>query len=86
MSENYMSAFMDGYLAAMAKYKTDEKKVLTVADIQERYHCGINKAQNIMQSILRCCNGGMLNTPGRCKPAEADYWDTLVDKQYKERL
>lgn len=62
-----------------------EKAYLTVKDIQERYDYGINKARGILRDIRKSCNGGKLGA-GKILPSELAYWESLVDKQYKERL
>ena len=62
-----------------------EKAYITKTDIQDRFGVGINKAGEIMRDIRRACNGGKLGA-GKVLPAELEYWESLVDKQYKERL
>lgn len=62
-----------------------EKAYITKTDIQHRFGVGVNKAGDIMRDIRRVCNGGKLGA-GKVLPAELEYWESLVDKQYKERL
>lgn len=84
-TESYMNGYIDGYITAMEKFKKESKKTLNAEDIAERYGVGINKAKSILRDIRRVCNGGKIND-SKVLPAEADYWESLVDKQYKERL
>lgn len=83
---SYMKAYMEGYTAAMEK-KNDKPPYLDVHGIVERYGgIGINKAREIMQSVRHVCNGGRLNSAGMILRSEMEYWESIVDKKYRERL
>lgn len=86
VSVAYMKAYMEGYTAAMEK-KTEKAPYLDVNGIIERYGgIGINKAREIMQSVRHTCNGGRLNSAGMILLSEMEYWESIVDKKYRERL
>jgi hypothetical protein len=83
----YARAYAEGYAAGIAT--VTEKRlspVLRIEDIQERYGVGVNKARQILQAIRRNCNGGKLDAAGAVLVSEAEYWETLVDKQFRARL
>ena len=86
VSVSYMKAYMDGYTAAMEK-KTEKPPYIDVHGIIERYGgIGMNKAREIMQSVRHTCNGGRLNSSGMVLISELEYWESIVDKKYRERL
>ena len=86
VSTAYMKAYMEGYTAAMEK-KEEKPPYLDVNGIIERYGgIGINKAREIMQSVRHVCNGGRLNSAGMILRSEMEYWESIVDKKYLERL
>lgn len=88
MSEQYMSAYMKGYMeGAKAERGEAAKPYLTVNDVCERYG-GISKskAYEIMVSVRHHCNGGKLNHDGMILRSEMEYWESSVDKKYIERL
>ena len=88
MSEQYMSAYMQGYMEGIKAERGDaEKPYLTVSDVCERYG-GISKskAYEIMSSVRHHCNGGKLNHDGMILRSEMEYWESSVDKRYIERL
>lgn len=83
----YTRAFAEGYAAGIAAAGgRQDSPVLFIEDVQERYQVGINKAREIMQAIRHVCNGGKLQSPKMILKAEAEYWETLVDKQFRKRL
>ncbi|MBQ8345155.1 MAG: hypothetical protein IJY42_02695 [Clostridia bacterium] len=82
----YVQAYMDGYTAAMEK-KRDQPPYLDVHGIINRYGgIGINKAREIMQAVRHTCNGGRLKSSGMILLSEMEYWESIVDKTYLERL
>ena len=85
--DEYARAYAAGYAAGIADSgPTAVSPVLTVKDLQKRYGVGENKAQNILRAIRRHCNGGKLDSCSTVLLSEAQYWEGLVDKMYKERL
>lgn len=86
--ELYMRAYMDGYTAGMEKVRGEvTKPYLTVEDVMDRYG-GISKskAYEIMRAVRHCCNGGKLNNDRMILLSELAYWESVVDKQFRERL
>lgn len=83
----YARAYAEGYAAGIA-VATEKRSspVLRIEYIQERYGVGVNKARQILQAIRRNCNGGKLDAAGAVLVSEAEYWETLVDKQFRARL
>ena len=89
VSEPYMRAYMDGYTAALEKVKGDgSKPYLDLQDIIDRYDgkIGINKAREIMRAVRRVCNGGKLDSCSLVLRSEIEYWESIVDKQFKKLL
>lgn len=86
--QEYARAYAEGYAAGIASVTVlpPPSPVLRLADIQERYGVGINKARQIIQAIRHVCNGGHLQSSSAVFIAEAEYWESLVDKQFKKRL
>ncbi|MBQ8340053.1 MAG: hypothetical protein IJX39_04580 [Clostridia bacterium] len=87
-NELYMRAYMDGYTAGVEKAKGEiVKPYLTVEDVMARYG-GISKgkAYEIMVAVRHCCNGGKLNHNGMILLSELEYWESVVDAKFKERL
>lgn len=87
-NELYMRAYMDGYTAGVEKARGEiSKPYLTVEDVVERYG-GISKgkAYEIMVAVRHCCNGGKLNHNGMILLSELEYWESMVDAKFKERL
>lgn len=88
-SELYMKAYMDGYTAAMEKAKAARAKpYVDKESLIERYDgkIGVNKALEILRNVRHVCNGGSLHHDSLVLLSELEYWEGLVDKQYKERL
>ena len=84
----YMEAYMSGYTAGVEKARAQSAKpYLTVEDVMERYG-GISKckAYEIMRAVRHCCNGGKLNHDGMVLLSEREYWESIVDPKFKERL
>ena len=88
-SELYMQAYMDGYTAAMEKAKAERyKPYIDKEALIERYDgkIGVNKALTIMRNVRHVCNGGRLEHDSLILRSELEYWEGLVDKQFKARL
>ena len=84
----YMEAYMSGYTAGVEKARAQSAKpYLTVEDVMERYG-GMSKckAYEIMRAVRHCCNGGKLNHDGMVLLSELEYWESIVDPKFKERL
>ena len=79
----YAAGYADG-IAACGGGRTSP--VLKLGDIQARYSVGVNKARQILQAIRHYCNGGKLESASAVLVSEAEYWESLVDKTFKERL
>lgn len=87
--EMYMRAYMEGYTAGLEKaQKTTVKPYLDKDALIERYDgkIGINKAGEIMRAVRTVCNGGKLDSCSLVLLSEVEYWESIVDKKYKERL
>lgn len=86
-NELYMRAYMDGYTAGLERARGEVKKpYLTVDDVAVRYDVGKAKAGDIMRAVRRCCNGGKLEHDGRILLSELEYWESIPDTKFKERL
>ena len=88
-NEAYMQAYMAGYTAALEKQKEAEAKPYIDKDgIIARYdgRIGQGKAYEILQAVRRCCNGGKLNSSSLVLVSELEYWESVVDAKFKERL
>lgn len=84
----YARAYAEGYAAGIASVTVSPppSPVLRIEDIQARYGVGVNKARQIIQAIRHVSNGGKLDAAGAVLVSEAEYWESLVDKQFKKRL
>ena len=85
----YIRAYMEGYAAALRDTKgAEEKPYIDKEALIERYDgkIGLNKALAILRSVRQFCNGGKLNHDGLVLRSELEYWESEVDKRYKERL
>lgn len=88
-SDLYMKAYMDGYTAAMEKAKAERAKpYVDKESLIERYDgkIGVNKASEILRNVRHVCNGGRLDHSSLVLLSELEYWEGLVDKQFKARL
>lgn len=88
-NEAYMEAYMAGYTAALEKQREAESKPYIDKDgIIERYggKIGKNKAYEIIQAVRHCCNGGKLQSSSLVLLSELEYWESVVDAEFKERL
>lgn len=88
-NEAYMQAYMAGYTAALEKQKeADSKPYIDKDGIIERYggRIGQGKAYEILQAVRHCCNGGKLNSSSLVLVSELEYWESVVDAKFKERL
>ena len=88
-NEEYMRAYMAGYTAALEKQKAEDSKPYIDKDgIIERYggRIGKGKAYEILQAVRHCCNGGKLNSSSLVLISELEYWESVVDAKFKERL
>ena len=87
MNEQYMQAYMKGYMDGIKAERGDaQKPYLNVDDVCERYGISKPKAYEIMTAVRHHCNGGKLNHSGMILRSEMEYWESLVDKKYIERL
>lgn len=88
MSEEYMQAYMKGYMEGIKTERGEaEKPYLNVEDVCERYGgIGKPKAYDIMNAVRHCCGGGKLQHSGMILRSEMEYWESIVDKRYIERL
>lgn len=85
----YMRAYMEGYAAALRDTKSAaDKPYIDKEALIERYDgkIGLNKALGILRSVRQHCNGGKLNHEGLVLRSELEYWESEVDKKFKERL
>lgn len=88
VNEQYMSAYMKGYMEGIKAERGEaEKPYLDVEAVRARYG-GISrsKAYEIMQGVRHVCGGGKLNHDGMILRAELEYWESIVDKRYIDRL
>ena len=88
VNEQYMQAYIAGYMEAVRTEKGEaEKPYLMVDDVVKRYG-GITKgkAYNIMKAVRHLCGGGKLEHNGMILRSEMEYWESVVDKRYVERL
>lgn len=86
-NELYMRAYMDGYTAAMEKKRAEEEKPhLTVDDVVARYGISKAKAYGIMNAVRHCCNGGKLNNDRMILRSELEYWESMPEVNFVERL
>ena len=84
-----MRAYMDGYNAALKSIKeTAEKPYIDREGLIKRYDgkIGDAKAYAILDAVRHYCNGGKLNTNKLVLRSELEYWESEVEKNYKERL
>lgn len=86
--ELYMRAYMDGFTDGLKKAEGEaEKPFLTVEDIMTRYGgIGKGKAYGIMQAVRHCCNGGKLNNDRMILRSELEYWESMPEVKFVERL
>lgn len=88
----YMRAYMDGYTAALEKAKKDSKApIIDYRGIMSRYEqwgwrVGENRAREIVRAVRHCCNGGKLESSSFILLSELEYWESIVDSTYLERL
>ena len=88
INDQYMSAYMKGYMEGIKAERGEAAKpYLTVENVSERYG-GISKAKayEIMRGVRHVCGGGKLGHDGMILRAELEYWESIVDKRYIERL
>lgn len=89
LDEEYMRAYMDGYTAGMEKARADARDpVIDREGLIERYRGRISdgKAYEIIRAVRHCCNGGKLNSSSLILLSELEYWESVVDPTYLERL
>ncbi|MBQ8005237.1 MAG: hypothetical protein IJ303_02880 [Clostridia bacterium] len=87
--EGYQKAYMEGYTAGLEyKMKQEGKPYIDKQGIIERYDgkIGINKAGEILRAVRRVCGGGKLESCSIVLVSELEYWESIVNKQLKERL
>lgn len=86
---DYQKAFMEGYTAGLEyKMKQEGKPYIDKQGLIERYDrkIGINKAGEILRAVRRVCGGGKLDSCSIVLLSELEYWESLVDKNFVERL
>jgi len=87
INEIYSKGYMDGCTAAMERVKEQENvPCIDLEGIMERYGVGKSTAYMILRGIRHVCNGGKLGLTTKVLKAEVLYWESIVDKQYLERL
>lgn len=89
VNEQYMRAYMDGYTAALEKKREESDKLyMGVEDIQAAFdgNIGINKARQILVAVRHVCNGGKLDSSSYVLRSEFEYWCSVVDAKFLERL
>nr|MBE6545778.1 hypothetical protein [Oscillospiraceae bacterium] len=88
VDEQYMQAYMKGYMEGIKAERGEaEKPYLNVEDVRARYGgIGKPKAFDIMNAVRHYCNGGKLNHNGMILRSELEYWESIVEKRYIERL
>lgn len=85
--DEYARAYAAGYADGLAVAQNKrESPVLSLNDVQERYKVGLNKAHEIIRAIRHVSNGGKLGCSSLVLLSEAEYWESLVDKTFRERL
>lgn len=86
-SEEYKSAYMAGYMAGKESAACAEKRPYLDRDgIIARYggKIGSNKAMQIIRSVRHTCGGGKLDSASLVLVSEVEYWESLVNKEYKK--
>ena len=85
-SEAYMKAYMDGYTAA--KEGREVAPYIDKEGLVKRYggKIGLNKAGEIIRAVRRVCNGGKLGSCSLILMSELLYWESIVEKNFVERL
>ena len=89
VNELYMRAYMEGYTAAREERNKEAQCPYIDKDgIIKRYggRIGVNKAREIIQAVRHECGGGKLASCSLVLLSELEYWESIVDKRYIERL
>ncbi len=89
LNEEYMRAYMDGYTAGLEKARADFRDpVIDREGLIERYRGRISndKAYEIIRAVRHCCNGGKMKSSSLILLSELEYWESVVDPTYLERL
>ncbi len=85
--EIYLSAYLAGYMKALQEKQEEQRTAYVDVDgIMKRYGIGINAARDVLKGVRHVCNGGKLNSSSKVLVAELEYWESLVDTRFKERL
>lgn len=68
--------------------KITEKPYIDINGVIEAFDgkIGINKAGQILRSVRHVCNGGKLDSCSLVLRSEFNYWLSIVDAKYLERL
>ena len=89
-NEAYMRAYMQGYTDAMEKAaatRGDDKPYIDLPGVIERYGgIGEAKARSILEGVRHVCGGGKIGLATKVLKSELEYWESIVDKQFVERL
>ena len=88
VDEQYMQAYMKGYMEGIKAERGEaEKPYLDREMLKARYggKIGDSKAYEIMRAVRQVC-GGRLGSDSLILRCELEYWESIVDKRYIERL
>lgn len=89
LSTAYLQAYTDGFLAAIRKIESrTQKPYIDKEALIARYDgkISMDKAYEIIRAVRHVCNGGRLQSSSIVLLSELEYWESLVDKQFKARL
>lgn len=89
VDEQYMQAYMKGYMEGIKAERGEaEKPYLDREMLKARYggKIGDSKAYEIMRAVRQVCGGGRLGSDSLILRVELEYWESIVDKTYIERL
>jgi len=89
VSEEYMKGYAEGYASALDKQRAaGARPYIDKEGIIERYggKIGQNKAGEILRAVRHCCDGGKLDSCSIVLISELEYWESIVDKKFLERL
>lgn len=89
-NEAYMRAYMQGYTDGMEKAASDrgdDKPYIDLQGVIERYGgIGEAKARYILTAVRHVCGGGKIGLATKVLKSELEYWESIVDKRFVERL
>ena len=87
--DTYLQAYAEGYLAASKEMEgRATKPYIDKEALIARYDgkISMDKAYEIIRAVRHVCNGGRLQSTSMVLLSELEYWESLVDKQFKARL